>query len=184
MKKKILIPIIALGAIFAGCSSDKSSEPVSNDVTGETSLEHPKAAVTGDDEFGEDELDEDELDESPDGCSIGLEMTTKVDLEDRDVISLEIVGEKACAPDYKVEFIDDIYGDLSYSLRLRSGEVVAETLPVGSVHYGCIDLTDVSNPKIRKNGCANLAPGTYQLNIGYEGKTLHYNFRVQGEVEE
>lgn len=179
MKKKILIPIIALGAIFAGCSSDKSSDPVANDVAGETPLEHPQAAVADDDEFVEDELDE-----RTDGCSIGLEMTTKVDPEDSRALILEVVGEKACAPDNEIEFIDDIYGDLSYGLRTRTGEVVAEPLAVGEVHYGCIDLTDVSNPKFKRDDCTGIAPGTYRLNVMYEGKSAYFKFRIQGEIEE
>lgn len=167
MKKKILIPIIALGAIFAGCSSDKSSDPVANDVAGETPLEHPQAAVTDDDE-----------------CSVGLQMTTKVDPEDSRALILEVVGEKACAPDNEIEFIDDIYGDLSYGLRTRTGEVVAEPLAVGEVHYGCIDLTDVSNPKFKRDDCTGIAPGTYRLYITYEGKATYFKFRIQGEIEE
>lgn len=178
MKKKILIPIIALGAIFAGCSSDKSSDPVANDVAGETPLEHPQAAVADDDEFVEDEY------ERTDGCSIGLQMTTKVDPEDSSALILEVVGEKACAPDNEIEFIDDIYGDLSYGLRTRTGEVVAEPLAVGEVHYGCIDLTDVSNPKFKRDDCTGIAPGSYQLYITYEGKSTYFKFRVQGEIEE
>lgn len=179
MKKKILIPIIALGAIFAGCSSDKSSDPVANDVAGETPLEHPQAAVTDDDEFVEDELEE-----RTDGCSVGLSMTTKVDPEDSKAVILEVVGEKTCAPDNEIEFIDDIYGDLSYSLRKRTGEVVVEQLSVGFVHYGCIDLTDVSNPKFKRDDCTGIAPGTYRLNVMYEGKSTYFKFRVQGEIEE
>lgn len=179
MKKKILIPIIALGAIFAGCSSDKSSDPVANDVTGEAPLQHPQAAVTDDDEFVEDELEE-----RTDGCSVGLSMTTKVDPEDSKAVILEVVAEKACAPNNEIEFIDDIYGDLSYGLRTRTGEVVAEPLAVGEVHYGCIDLTDVSNPKFKRDDCTGIAPGTYRLNVMYEGKSTYFKFRVQGEIEE
>lgn len=183
MKKKILIPTIALGAIFAGCSSDKSSDPVANDVVDEATLQPPQAAKTDvaaepDDEFVEDEY------ERTDGCSIGLEMTTKVDPEDSRSLILEIVAEKECAPDNEVEFLDDIYGDLSYSLRTRTGEVVVESLAVGEVHYGCIDLTDVSNPKFKRDDCTGIAPGTYRLNIMYEGTSTYFKFRVQGEIEE
>jgi hypothetical protein len=183
MKKKILIPIIALGAIFAGCSSDKSSDPVANDVVDEATLQPPQAAKTDvaaepDDEFVEDEY------ERTDGCSIGLNMTTEADLANDEVFNIEIVAEKICGPDSEPEILTDIYGDLSYSLLTRKGEVVVESLPVGSVYYGCIDLTDESNPKIIRNGCTGIAPGTYRLNVMYEGKSTYFKFRVQGEIEE
>ena len=167
MKTNRLIPIIARGAIFAGCSSDKSSDPVTNDVTGETPLEQPKAAVTNDDE-----------------CSVGLQMTTKVDPEDNKAVILEVVAEKECAPDYETKILTDIYGDLSYGIRKRTGEVVAEPLAVGEGHYGCVDLTDVSNPRVMYDRCTGIAPGTYQLYITYEGKVTYFQFRVQGEIED
>lgn len=179
MKKKILIPIIALGAIFAGCSSDKSSDPVASDVTGEATLQHSQAAKT--DVAAEPD---DELEERTDGCSIGLEMTTRVDPEDSRAVILEIVGEKACAPDDEIKFLDDIYGDLTYGIRTRTGEVVAEPLAVGEVHYGCVDLTDVSNPRVMYDRCTGIAPGTYRLYVTYEGKATYFQFRVQGEIEE
>ena len=184
MKKKILIPIIALGAIFAGCSSDKSSDPVANDVVDEATLQPPQAAKTDVAAEPDDEFVDDELEERTDGCSIGLEMTTRVDPEDSRAVILEIVGEKACAPDDEIKFLDDIYGDLTYGIRTRTGEVVAEPLAVGEVHYGCVDLTDVSNPRVMYDRCTGIAPGTYQLYITYEGKVTYFQFRVQGEIEE
>ncbi len=184
MKKKILIPIIALGAILAGCSSDKSSDPVASDVTGEATLQHAQAAKTDVAAEPDDEFVDDEIDERTDGCSIGLSMTTEADPANDKVLNLDIVAEKICAPDGEPEILTDIYGDLSYSLLTRKGEVVVESLPVGSVHYGCIDLTDESNPKIIRNGCTGIAPGTYRLNVTYEGKSTYFKFKVQGELEE
>ena len=174
MMKKTLFSLVALSAIFAGCSSDKSSDPLSNDLTGESPLEHPQNAVAV----------EDELDENSEGCSVGLDMTADVDPEDSRAIVLNIAGEKSCAPDYETQPITDIYGDLTYSLRTRSGEVVVESLPVGSVHYGCIDLTDASSPKFKIDDCTGIAPGSYRLYITYEGKATFYQFRIQGELEE
>ena len=174
MMKKTLFSLVALSAIFAGCSSDKSSDPLSNDLTGESPLEHPQNA----------EAVEDELDENSEGCSVGLDMTADVDPEDSRTIVLNIVGEKSCAPDHEVQPIADIYGDLTYSLRTRSGEVVVESLPVGSVHYGCIDLTDVSSPKLKVDDCTGIAPGTYRLYITYEGTHAFYSFKVRGETDE
>ena len=175
MKKKILIPIIAMAAFIAGCSSDSASDPVSS----ENPLEHPQAAEPAD-----DEIIDDEIDERTDGCSIGLNMTTKVDPKDSRALILEIVAEKECAPDNETKILTDIYGDLSYGLRTRTGEVVAEPLAVGEVHYGCIDLTDVSNPKFKRDDCTGIAPGSYRLYITYEGKAVYYQFRIQGEIEE
>ena len=183
MMKKTLFSLVALSAIFVGCGSDKSSDPVASDVTGEATLQHAQAAKTDvaaepDDEFVEDE------DERTDGCSVGLNMTTEADPANDNVLNLDIVAEKICAPDGEPEILTDIYGDLSYSLLTRKGEVVVESLPVGSVHYGCIDLTDESNPKIIRNGCTGIAPGTYRLNVTYEGKSAYFKFKVQGELEE
>ena len=174
MMTKTLFSLVALSAIFVGCGSDKSSDPVMNDLTGEKTLEHPQNAVAV----------EDELDENSDGCSVGLDMTADVDPEDGRAVILNISGEKSCAPDYETQPIADIYGGLTYSLRTRSGEVVVESLPVGSVHYGCIDLTDASSPKFKIDDCTGIAPGSYRLYITYEGKATFYQFRIQGELEE
>ena len=170
MMKKTLFSLVALSAIFVGCGSDKSSDPVMNDLTGEKTLEHPQNAVAV----------EDELDESSDGCSVGLDMTANVDPEDSRAVILNISGEKSCAPDYEAQPIADIYGGLTYSLRTRSGEVVVESLPVGSVHYGCIDLTNPSVPKMKPTSCVNLAPGEYRFTVAVEGKMAYYKFRIAG----
>ena len=174
MMKKTLFSLVALSAIFAGCGSDKSSDPLSSDLTGESPLEHPQNA----------EAVGDELDSRSDGCSVGLDMTTVVDPEDSRAVILNISGEKSCAPDYEAQPIADIYGDLTYSIRTRSGEVVEESLPVGSVHYGCIDLTDASSPKFKVDDCTGIAPGTYRLYITYEGTQTFYAFKVRGEIDE
>ena len=137
------------------------------------------------DPAGENEESEDELDSLSEGqCSTGIDMSTDLDSLDNNVVHLKLVTETVCPPDYELVIDSNAYDKFTYSLYLRDGSVVKELLPVGSVYYGCIDLTDFHDPKFNASACTGLVPGTYRLYIAYEGKRNYYAFKVQGEIDE
>ena len=98
MMKKTLFSLVALSAIFVGCGSDKSSDPVASDVTGEATLQHAQAAKTDVAAEPDDEFVDDEIDERTDGCSIGLSMTTEADpaklfISNESPIGIALIGK-------------------------------------------------------------------------------------------
>jgi len=123
-----------------------------------------------------------ETPEQADSCSVGISITAN--LHDTDAIALDLIVEKMCAPDYVVQVMSDeeVLDNISFSLKLRSGDVVNDSLAIGEVHYGCIDLTDPIQPLYRADKCT-LAPGEYRFEFNVEGKSAYYKFRVKSSVE-
>jgi len=114
-------------------------------------------------------------------CLTGLSLHTIKNMDG--TIEFQIMAEKACPPDFEAETIADIYDQLEYSLEMRNGTVIAESLAAGSVHYGCVDLTGTM-PTLNLANCTGLAPGYYKLNFSYEGERTYYSFKVAGvEIE-
>lgn len=145
----------------------------------------PRYKVSFDQEFiGEtDTLTVDTLLED-DSCSEGLSLSAYVDSLDIDMVALKIVHKKICIADTEPQLIMDVSNIATYGLSLRNGDVVAENLAAGQIHYGCIDLTNPSVPTVKLGSCVNLAPGEYRFTVTVEGMKEYYQFRVAGEIKE
>ena len=70
----------------------------------------------------------------------------------------------------------------SYTLTRANGDVVMDSVPVGTIAKGCIDLTNPSSPVISKDKCT-LGPGRYYLIATLEGKSMKFAFKVNGDLD-
>ncbi|MBR4784047.1 MAG: hypothetical protein IK012_02195 [Fibrobacter sp.] len=143
----------------------------------------PRYKVSFDQEFI-GETDTLTVDEDDDSCSVGLSLSTFQDSLDANAVGIEMFMEKLCVTDTVPQLITDLGELATFGLTLRNGDVVAENLAAGQVHYGCIDLTNPSVPKMKLTSCVNLAPGEYRFTVAVEGKMAYYKFRIAGEIEE
>lgn len=81
-----------------------------------------------------------------------------------------------------VDTICDVSDIVSYKLERGNGDVVMETVPLGEVSKGCIDLTNPSIPRIKKDACT-LGPGRYNLVVSIEGKSKKITFKLNGSLD-
>lgn len=81
-----------------------------------------------------------------------------------------------------VDTICDVGDIVSYKLERGNGDVVMETVPLGEVSKGCIDLTNPSIPRIKKDACT-LGPGRYNLVVTIEGKSKKITFKLNGSLD-
>ena len=129
-----------------------------------------------------EEVEDIEIDDTDTSvCAMGLEYEIIKDMDKS--IEFEIKAHKVCFPDGEEVSLADIYDQIGYSLETHAGTEIAPSLPVGSVYYGCIDLTG-TKPVLNLANCTGLGPGSYRLYFSYEGKRTYYSFKVAGvEIE-
>lgn len=120
----------------------------------------------------------------------GIMLKTSKDPQDPatevDQVCLIKSGDGGCASRLSgastVDTICDVGDIVSYKLERGNGDVVMETVPLGEVSKGCIDLTNPSIPRIKKDACT-LGPGRYNLVVTIEGKSKKITFKLNGSLD-
>jgi fibro-slime domain-containing protein len=87
----------------------------------------------------------------------------------------------------KRECGNEISSQINYSITTRKGEIPAgcagcAALPLGSVSYGGIDLTNPKVPIVYPDRVMGLAPGSYRLYVEVDGKKNYIQFAVRGNL--